>query len=1038
MRLMQRFCGPIVGLLVASICLLVIGERAEGQQGAPSAEQLQMFQGLSPEQQQAVLGQLSGNGGESNAASGFGGLSQEEQGRTRLPGGLEQQSELLNQQNLMEREKIRKALREGEEGPEPLIPVLRREDWVVIEIDYQLPPRPTPPYMQQLYAAQAAQGTLASGALSAALQNTSAGSAQAAAAQIAAQTAVQNSGPGSMQGAGMPAAPAGVVGALSALAANGQPISNANGSPVTPFESQLSDDDRARFDALMMLVRSKNPYRLSRNGELSLPGFPPIAMLGLTEEQATLRLKVEPAFRGIDIRLTRLPIKKTGSEGLQPFGYDLFDHEMSTFAPATNVPVPSEYVVGAGDELDVQLYGNQNRYLKLMVSRDGHVNLPDIGPVNVGGQTFEQVKEGVEARIARQMIGVRANVTMGDTRSIRVFVLGEVSFPGSYTISGLGTITSALYAAGGARRQGSLRNLQLKRHGALVRQLDLYDLLIRGDTSDDTRLLQGDVIFIPPVGPTVSIDGEVRRPAIYEVKGETTVADLLQLAGGLTPEADQSNAMLTRIDATRHRIVIPVDLSAGAHSEPVRNGDLLQVARLRPTLDAGIVVQGYLYSPGSYAYRAGIRLSDVIRSVDELRPDADIHYLLIRRETLPDRHVSVLSADLAAALKSPGSTADVELQPRDRITVFDLASGRDHTIQPLLDELRVQGTSGEPTATVHVDGQVKVAGEYPLETGMRVSDLIRAGGGAADAAFGEAELTRYSVDAGGVRNTELMEIDLAAAMRGDPAANVRLQAFDTLNVKEVPLWEAQETIAIKGEVRFPGSYPIRRGETLRSVIGRAGGLTKFAFPEGSVFTREWLRKREQEQLNMLATRMETEITAFALGAAAAGQAGGANALSVAQSLLGQVRGARAVGRMVIDLPQLMREREGSPDDVILRGGDQLVVPRFQQQVTVLGEVQNSTSLLYNPRLSRDDYIAQSGGMTRRADRGAIYVVRANGSVLAASGSGWFRRTKDVGMKPGDTIVVPLDVERMPLLPFWQAITGILYNVAIAVAAVHAL
>jgi polysaccharide export outer membrane protein len=777
---------------------------------------------------------------------------------------------------------------------------------------------------------------------------------------------------------------------------------------------------------------------LSADGALTLPGFPPIALLGLTAEQATLRLKVEPAFRGLDIRLTRLPLKKTGAEGLKPFGYELFDHGISTFAPVTNVPVPSNYIVGPGDQLDVQLYGSQNRSLRLIVARDGHVNLPDIGPINVGGQTFEQVKAEIESRVQRQILGLRASVSMGDTRSIRVFVLGEAKYPGSYTVSGLATITSALYAAGGARTAGSLRNIQLKRNGELVRQFDLYELLIHGDTTGDAKLLSGDVILIPAVGPTVSIDGEVRRPAIYEIKNESTVAGLLQLAGGLTPEADRSNAMLTRIDSSQHRIVMPIDLSATAAAQPLQNGDLLRVLRLKPTLDSGIVVQGFVFAPGTFAYRQGIRLSDVIRSVDELRPDADIHYLLIRRELPPDRRVSVLSVDLAAALRAPGSAADLELMPRDRITVFDLGSGRDHVIQPLLDELRLQGTSGQPTETVNVDGQVKVPGEYPLEPGMRVSDLIRAGGGAADAAYGgNAELTRYSAVGGESRRTELIQIDLAAALRGDPAANVALQPADRLSVKEVPLWAEQESVTLKGEVRFPGTYSIRRGETLKSVIDRAGGLTQYAFPQGSVFTRDSLRRREQDQLDLLATRMERDITAFALGGAvSAGQSGGASTLTLAQSLLGQVRGSRAAGRMVIDLPRLLRERAGSADDVVLRGGDRLVIPRFEQQVTVLGEVQNATSLLYRPRLSRDDYISMSGGVTRRADRKEIYVVRANGSVVASGGSGWFRRSGSQEIQAGDTIVVPLDVERLPPLPFWQAVTTILYNVAIAAAAVH--
>jgi polysaccharide export outer membrane protein len=398
--------------------------------------------------------------------------------------------------------------------------------------------------------------------------------------------------------------------------------------------------------------------------------------------------------------------------------------------------------------------------------------------------------------------------------------------------------------------------------------------------------------------------------------------------------------------------------------------------------------------------------------------------------------VTVLSADIEAALKAPGSAADVTLLPRDRIMVFDLASGRDRIIQPVLDELRLQATSGDPTEVVHVDGRVKVPGEYPLEKGMTVADLVRAGGGLSDAAYrGKAELTRYRVQDGETRRTDLLEIDLAQALRGDPKENLKLEPFDILSVKEVSLWHSLESVTLTGEVRFPGRYDIKRGETLVSVLARAGGLTEFAFPEGSVFTREELKKREQEQMDALAERMQTDLAALALEGAAAGLPNSASALTVGNSLLGQLRAQKAVGRLVIDLPKMMHTRPGSATDVILRDGDQLIVPRFQQEVTVIGEVQSATSHLYSPELSRDDYIGLSGGVTQRADRGKIYVVHANGSVVAAHGHRWFQST-DVKIKPGDTIVVPLDTERLPPLPFWTAVTTIIYNVAIAVAAVR--
>jgi len=800
---------------------------------------------------------------------------------------------------------------------------------------------------------------------------------------------------------------------------------------------ELTQEERDRRTKLVELIRFRNPYRLSSEGVLNLPGFPPIALAGLTETQATLRLQAQYELRDLDVTLVLLPLKKIGTEALKPFGYDLFDRAPSSFAPVTNVPVPADYIVGSGDELLVQLYGNQNRSLTLNVGRDGRINFPEIGPISVGGQRFNSVKESIEATVARQMIGVRASVSMGDTRSIRVFVLGEAKRPGSYTISGLGTITSALFAAGGVKPIGSLRMIQLKRQGDVIRTLDLYDMLINGDTTDDAKLLPGDVVFVPPVGTSVTVDGEVRRPAIYEATASSTTADMIRLAGGLTPEADQAKASLTRIGQSGARSVVTLNLGSGTAKQAVQNGDLLRVYRLRPTVDSGVSVEGFVHSPAIYEYREGLRLTDVIRSVDELKPDADSHYVLIRRELPPNRDVAAVSADLDAALRAPGSAVDVLLMPRDRIIVFDLSAGRERIIRPLLDQLRLQSNIGRPTEVVSIDGKVRAPGDYPLEPGMTLTDLLRAGGNLSDAAYGgKAELTRYRIINGDSRRTQLIEVDLAAVLRGDRAANIVLEPFDSLSIKEVPEWGDQENVTLTGEVRFPGRYSIKRGETLRSVVDRAGGLTEFAFSEGSVFTRSELKEREQKQLDMLADRVQNDLVTLALrGAAAANQAQAGSALTIGQSLLAQIRTSKAVGRLVIDLPRTLRSQAGSGADIILRDGDRLVVPKFQQEVTVIGEVQTATSHLYRPELSREDYISQSGGVTRRADRDKIYVVRADGSVVASESGRWFSRSS-VEMRPGDTIVVPLDTERLPALPFWQAVTQIIYNLAISAAAVN--
>jgi polysaccharide export outer membrane protein len=237
-------------------------------------------------------------------------------------------------------------------------------------------------------------------------------------------------------------------------------------------------------------------------------------------------------------------------------------------------------------------------------------------------------------------------------------------------------------------------------------------------------------------------------------------------------------------------------------------------------------------------------------------------------------------------------------------------------------------------------------------------------------------------------------------------------------------------------VRFPGNYPIQRGETLRSVLGRAGGLTSLAFPQGSIFTRVELREREQLQIDRLAERLQSDLASAALQAAAASQGQADQALTVGQSMLTQLKSTQAAGRLVIDLQRVLDSPMGSENDVALRQGDRLIIPKQKQEVTVIGEVQNTTSHFYQDNLARDDYISLSGGATRKADRGRIYIVRADGSVVSSEQSGWFRRSGQVAMRPGDTIVVPLDTERMPPLPFWQAVTGLIYNLAITAAAIN--
>jgi protein involved in polysaccharide export with SLBB domain len=398
-------------------------------------------------------------------------------------------------------------------------------------------------------------------------------------------------------------------------------------------EIQRTKSEQADLDRFIETVRRGNPYRLDRTGALDLPGLGVVPLAGLTVLQATQRLAIEPFLRDFRIRLTLLPLEPVDTDALKPFGYDLFAGVPTTFAPVTDVPVPSEYVIGPGDRFDVQLIGNTKGKHSLVVNRDGRIMFPELGPIAVSGLRVDEAKARIEQRVADQMIGTQVTVSMGDLRSIRVFVVGEANQPGSFTVSSLATITNALFVSGGVKPIGSLRNIQLKRNGRIVSRLDLYDLLLNGDTSGDARLLPGDVIFIPPVGTTVGVTGEVRRPAIYELQGEASAADLLHLAGGLTPEADPRLATLQRIDERRERVVVDVDLTnPQARSTRLRTGDLLRVPGVRATYSNAVRIDGHVLRPASVEYRGGLRLADVIQSADDLKPNADQHYIVIRRE----------------------------------------------------------------------------------------------------------------------------------------------------------------------------------------------------------------------------------------------------------------------------------------------------------------------------------------------------------------------------------------------------------------------
>jgi polysaccharide export outer membrane protein len=452
-----------------------------------------------------------------------------------------------------------------------------------------------------------------------------------------------------------------------------------------------------------------------------------------------------------------------------------------------------------------------------------------------------------------------------------------------------------------------------------------------------------------------------------------------------------------------------------------------------------VLLSGHVQRPGAYQWRSGMRISDLVPSIETgLLPRPDLDYALIRRELSPDRRTQVFSIRLGEALQHPASAANVELRSRDEVIVFDAVADRGDIVDDLVIALREQATFQQPAKVVQVGGLVRHPGDYPLEPSMRVSDLIRAGGGLAEAAFAlGAELTRYAVIDGSYREVAHLDVDLGEMLAGDSAADLALHPHDVLHIKRLPEWATAATVEIKGDVRFPGVYPISRGEQLSKLLERAGGLTDMAFPPGAVFLREELRKREQQRLQEMSQRLEADLASLSLKLAQEG-GGQAQSLEIIRELGNQLRDIEPTGRLVIDLPRLLKDtRDGrrSDFDVTLMDGDRLYIPSVTQEVTVTGEVFYPTSHLFTRGFNRDRYIGMSGGPTQKADTRRIYVVRADGSV--ETDRKWFAGNDADHISPGDTIVVPLDVDRVRPITLWTNVSQIIYQLAIAAASAHA-
>ena len=854
-----------------------------------------------------------------------------------------------------------------------------------------------------------------------------------------------------------------IVGSASYAAA--QSLNNISAEQIAQFgalppalQQQLASQLGVDLATLQALSAGDSVSDLS--GSVGAPGVP--------LEQAEPEMPTEFA------ELSREIVEEEAPE-LVRYGLTLFDREVSTFAPVDDAPVPSDYIIGPGDSFNILLFGTENQYLDLTVDREGVINFPRLGVISVSGLDFSEAKRLIETRVDQQLIGAEAVVSAGRLRAINVFMAGEVKTPGAYSVSGLTTVTQALFVAGGVSNIGSLRDIRVLRNNEVVSSFDAYDLLLSGDASGDIRLQSGDVIFVPPVAITASIDGAVRRPAIYELIPGQTVGDLVAMAGSYDTSAYIKMVPLERFDRNKALPeLLNLDLTDSSDSTmELVDGDYLKVPLSGELFSNSIQIKGAVVRPGIYAYEEGMHLSDLLPSIDShLNFDADLDYALIVSIKNERLDIEVTTVDLGQAIANPGSEFDPLLRSRDEILVFDLPevseetsaglqsnfsdqgdeeraavaiagntaaaaeqiqsqSNRRELLAPVITKLRLQSRENEPVQIVSVSGAVKAPGEYPLKQGDRLSILLSAAGGLTDDAYlNEAELRSLIVDQSGFVDAEVVSIDLAQRLT-DERHNPILKSRDHVFVRTIPDWTQNRSVTISGEVRFPGEYQIGPRESIRDVILRAGGLTDFGFAGGAVFTRESARQQQRDQLLEYVNDIRETVAAKSLTLEDQNIE-----LVTVESIIELLTSQDPLGRLIIDLPEILAGNTAL--DLTLQDGDSIDIPRETTTIAVVGEIRRPSVYRYQQQLNMEDYIELSAGMTVRAQEEALYVVKADGSVTTVKEERFRFAGSENRLEPGDTIVVPVNPEYRDTLSYWGEITGIIYQTGIAAAAIAAI
>ena len=670
---------------------------------------------------------------------------------------------------------------------------------------------------------------------------------------------------------------------------------------------------------------------------------------------------------------------------LPVYGRQVFEEVPSTFSPVENVPVPADYVLGPGDQLLIRAWGRIDLDSRVTLDRNGQINLPKVGTLTMAGLRYSQAEGFLHTAIGALFKDFELNVTLGQLRSIQIFVLGDARQPGSYTVSSLSTLVDALFTSGGPSATGTMRHIQLRREGRTTTEFDLYELLQKGDKSHDVRLLPGDVIFIPSIGPQIAVSGDVNQPGIYELKGETTVAVALEGAGGMTSLADAERAVLERIENHASRSIEEFPLEDSGKTRLVRDGDLLRVFPLSPRFSNAVTLRGSVAQPGLYPWKAGMRVSDLIPSRASL---ITREYLNRQNHLVPPQPEDPFAGKLTNADGNPRSDAFGSSPAEGFGNRGQNPVAADPT--DALGNPRAERAKGIGSGTIASIGQnsAEINWDYALVERLDERDL----------------------------STRLIPFNLGNALDSPEGADNRLlEPGDVVTVfsradLELPMEKHASFVRVGGEVNAPGVYRVNPGDTLRDVIQRAGGFTQHSYLYASIFTRVSTRLAQEAQQRESSEKMQRDlVSSYASATPQTGQtaADQQTRLALQQEALARLTSVKPIGRVVLEMKP-DATAIGDIPDFPLEDGDSFYIPPRLSTVQVAGAVYNANAFRFQPEKRLIDYLNNAGGPTRDSDQRRTFVIRADGSVVSRQSRNLHTHGsfQNLRLLPGDAIIVP--------------------------------